>query len=106
MSAEWASCRFSDLGGWSSAELLQALWEGQHAAGAAIGRPLPAIAAAAEAGEAGLCRNGRLLYVGAGTSPRIDVQGGVEVPSAFDSPEERVVIEKMRFRQEVDLDRP
>ena len=90
MSTERASPRFTELDAWESADILQALWEGQLAAVAAIGPALPAIAAAAAAAEAGLRRDGRLLYVGAGTSARIGVQDGAELPPTFDWPEERL----------------
>ena len=90
MSTERASPRFSELDAWGSADILQALWEGQLAAVAAIGPALPSIAAAAQAAEAGLRGEGRLLYVGAGTSARIGVQDGAELPPTFDWPEERL----------------
>ncbi|GJD49672.1 N-acetylmuramic acid 6-phosphate etherase [Methylobacterium crusticola] len=90
MTTEGASARYFDLDGWESADVLQALWEGQLAAVAAIGPALPALAAAAEAAEAGLRREGRLVYVGAGTSGRIGVQDGAELPPTFDWPEERL----------------
>ncbi|AWN40446.1 N-acetylmuramic acid 6-phosphate etherase [Methylobacterium durans] len=90
MNTESASPRYADLDAWGSSDVLHALWESQLAAVAAIGPALHAIAAAAEAAEAGLRQNGRLLYVGAGTSARIGVQDGVELPPTFDWPEERI----------------
>jgi N-acetylmuramic acid 6-phosphate etherase len=90
MSTEDASARYVDLDAWDSLDILRALWEGQLAAVAAVGPALPAITAAAEAAEAGLRRGGRLVYVGAGTSGRIGVQDGAELPPTFDWPEERL----------------
>jgi N-acetylmuramic acid 6-phosphate etherase len=90
MHTEDASARYVDLDAWGSLDVLHALWEGQLAAVAAIGPALPAIAAAAEAAEERLRHDGRLVYVGAGTSARIGVQDGVELPPTFDWPEERL----------------
>ncbi|WP_336490237.1 N-acetylmuramic acid 6-phosphate etherase [Methylobacterium nigriterrae] len=90
MNTENASARYADLDAWGSIDILHALWEAQLAAVAAIGPALHAIAAAAAAAEAGLRRDGRLFYVGAGTSARIGVQDGVELPPTFDWPEERL----------------
>ncbi|ACL56592.1 N-acetylmuramic acid 6-phosphate etherase [Methylobacterium nodulans] len=90
MSTEGASARYIDLDAWDSLDILKALWEGQLAAVAAVGPALSALAAAAEAAEAGLRREGRLVYVGAGTSGRIGVQDGAELPPTFDWPEDRL----------------
>jgi N-acetylmuramic acid 6-phosphate etherase len=90
MATESLSPRYLDLDAWSSAEALAALYEGQLAAVAAVGPALPAIAAAAEAAVPGLQR-GRLVYAGAGTSGRIGVQDGAELPPTFDWPDDRLV---------------
>ncbi len=91
MATESLSPRYLDLDAWSSAEALAALYEGQLAAVAAVGPALPAIAAAAEAAVPGLQRGGRLVYAGAGTSGRIGVQDGAELPPTFDWPDDRLV---------------
>ncbi|MFE1599373.1 N-acetylmuramic acid 6-phosphate etherase [Methylobacterium sp. ID0610] len=90
MSTEGASPRYVDLDAWESLDVLKALWEGQLAAVAAVGPALPALAAAAEAAEAALRRDGRIVYAGAGTSGRIGVQDGAELPPTFDWPDERL----------------
>ncbi|KAB1077437.1 N-acetylmuramic acid 6-phosphate etherase [Methylobacterium soli] len=90
MHTEDASARYVDLDAWGSLDVLHTLWEGQLAAVAAVGPALRAIAAAADAAEAGLRREGRLFYVGAGTSGRIGIQDGAELPPTFDWPEERI----------------
>ncbi|PXW59931.1 N-acetylmuramic acid 6-phosphate etherase [Methylobacterium sp. B4] len=87
MRTEDASARYVDLDAWVGPDILQALWEGQLAAVAAVGPALPAIEAAARAAEPGLREGGRLVYVGAGTSARIGVQDGAELPPTFDWPE-------------------
>jgi N-acetylmuramic acid 6-phosphate etherase len=91
MATENLSPRSLELDAWSSADALAALYEGQLAAVAAVGPALPAIAAAAEAAVPGLRRGGRLVYAGAGTSGRIGVQDGAELPPTFDWPDERLV---------------
>jgi N-acetylmuramic acid 6-phosphate etherase len=89
---ETISARYRDLDAWQPADMLRAMWEGQLAAVAAVGPALPAIAAAAEAALSRLARGGRLVYAGAGTSGRIGVQDGAELPPTFDWPAERVIL--------------
>jgi N-acetylmuramic acid 6-phosphate etherase len=60
------------------------------AAVAAVRPALPSIAAAAEQAAHRLRQGGRLIYAGAGTSGRIGVQDGAELPPTFDWPEERL----------------
>src|SRR5947209_18036254 len=76
MATEDVDPRFADLDGWALASAMEAMWEGQLAAVAAIGRALPAITAATEAAKAALGDRGRIGYVGAGTSGRAAVPGG------------------------------
>ena len=90
MHTEASGDRYVDLDAWGSLDILHTLWEGQLAAAASIGPALRAIAAAAEDAEARLRGEGRLVYVGAGTSARIGVQDGVELPPTFNWPEERL----------------
>jgi N-acetylmuramic acid 6-phosphate etherase len=89
---ESISPRFRDLDRWPGNEVLLALWEGHLAAVAAIRPALAAIAAAAEAAVPRLAGGGRLVYAGAGTSGRIGVQDGAELPPTFDWPEDRLVL--------------
>jgi N-acetylmuramic acid 6-phosphate etherase len=91
MATEALSPRYLELDAWSSTDALAALYEGQLAAVGAVGAALPAIAAAAEAAVPGLERGGRLVYAGAGTSGRIGVQDGAELPPTFDWPDDRLV---------------
>ena len=86
------SPRTEDLDAWSSLQALEAMWEGQLAAVAAVRPALPAIAAAAEAAAVRLTGGGRLAYVGAGTSGRIGVQDGSELPPTFDWPADRLLL--------------
>jgi N-acetylmuramic acid 6-phosphate etherase len=75
---------------WPMAVALDALLEAQMAAVAAVRPALPEIARAAEAAAERLRRGGRLIYCGAGTSGRIGVQDGAELPPTFDWPEEKL----------------
>jgi N-acetylmuramic acid 6-phosphate etherase len=90
MATEGVDPRFADLDGWQLASAMEAMWEGQLAAVAAIGRALPAITAATEAAKAALGDHGRLVYIGAGTSGRVAVQDGAELTPTFAWPNERV----------------
>jgi N-acetylmuramic acid 6-phosphate etherase len=88
---ESLSHRFAGLDEWSTLDVLKALHEGQLAAVAVVTSALPAIAGAVEAAATLLARgDGRLIYAGAGTSARIAVQDGVELPPTFDWPQARI----------------
>ncbi len=89
---EAISDRYRDLDDWAPETILDALWESQLAAIAAVRPALPALAAAAAASVPLLARGGRLVYCGAGTSGRIGVQDGAELPPTFDWPENRLVL--------------
>ena len=84
--------RYRDLDAWTSLQAVTAIWEAQLAAVAAIGPALPAIASAVDA-AANRLRDGagRLAYAGAGTSARVAVQDGSELPPTFGWPEERIL---------------
>ena len=90
MATEEVDPRFVDLDAWALASAMEAMWEGQLAAVAAIGRALPALTAATEAAYRALGNHGRLIYVGAGTSGRVAVQDGAELTPTFAWPQERL----------------
>ena len=90
MATEDVDPRVADLDAWSLASAMEAMWEGQLAAVAAVGRALPAITAATDAASQALGDRGRLIYVGAGTSGRVAVQDGAELTPTFAWPQNRV----------------
>jgi N-acetylmuramic acid 6-phosphate etherase len=91
LSTEDASARFAELDLWPTHEAVRAMLEGQLAAAAAVQSQAEAIARAAEEAAARLNGpNGRLIYVGAGTSGRIAAIDGVELGPTFDWGGERV----------------
>ncbi len=89
---EGISPRFAGIETWPSPAVLAGLWEAQLAAVAAVGPALPALAAAADAAAVRLAEGGRLAYAGAGTSGRIGVQDGAELPPTFNWPRDRLVM--------------
>jgi N-acetylmuramic acid 6-phosphate etherase len=90
---EQVSARYRDLDLWDSAQALEALWEGQMAAVAALRPALPALAQAADAAAARLLSGaGRLIYAGAGTSGRLAALDAAELPPTFDWPQERIAL--------------
>src|SRR3954470_18334966 len=91
MLTEHISPRYVDLDSWSSAEMIEAMYESQLAAAAAVRGALKAIAAAVDDAVPALQRGGRIVYAGAGTSGRIGVQDGSELLPTYDWPAERVV---------------
>jgi N-acetylmuramic acid 6-phosphate etherase len=90
MATEDVDPRVADLDAWSLTSAMEAMWEGQLAAVAAVGRALPAITAATNAASQALGDRGRLIYVGAGTSGRVAVQDGAELTPTFAWPRERL----------------
>ncbi len=91
MATEDVDPRFSDLDAWPFASAMEAMWDGQMSAVAAVRAALPALTGAASAAAGALGETGRLIYVGAGTSGRVAVQDGAELPPTFDWPPERIV---------------
>jgi N-acetylmuramic acid 6-phosphate etherase len=75
---------------WSDAEILNALLDGQLSAVASLRAALPALAKAAEAVATRLRAGGKLFYAGAGTSIRIAVQDGTELPATYGICEEQL----------------
>lgn len=88
---EQADPRFVDLDSWSTDKMLAAMCDGQLEAVAAVQAALDSIARAADDAVPPLTRGGRIVYLGAGTSGRIGVQDGAELPATFDWPADRVV---------------
>jgi N-acetylmuramic acid 6-phosphate etherase len=76
---------------WDDQSVLQSLHAGQLRAIDAVGSALPQIASAATLLAERLRAGGRLIYVGAGTSARIAVQDGSELPATFGMAEQRIV---------------
>lgn len=92
MTTERISARYADLDLWPTVDAVQAMLEGQLAAGAAVQSQAGAIAAAAEAAADRLRGGvGRLIYAGAGTSGRLAVLDAVELGPTYDWPEHRTV---------------
>lgn len=91
MRTEQVSARFDGLDTWPGEEILESLLAGQFAAVAAVRTARMAIEEAASAAVLRLSRGGRLAYAGAGTSGRIAVQDGAELPPTFGWPQHRLV---------------
>ncbi|HVW73672.1 MAG TPA: N-acetylmuramic acid 6-phosphate etherase [Rhizomicrobium sp.] len=91
MRTETVDPRFVDIDSWPAALAVEAMLDGQLSAVASLYSQIGAIAAAGDAAATRLCKGGRLVYVGAGTSGRIAVQDGVELSPTYDWPENRLV---------------
>jgi N-acetylmuramic acid 6-phosphate etherase len=91
MPTEDINPRYVDLDSWPTAAMIAAMHEEQLVAAAAVRGALGAITAAVEDAVPALKRGGRIVYAGAGTSGRIGVQDGSELPPTFDWPVDRVV---------------
>ena len=75
---------------WPDARILEAFAEAQDRAIAAVRRAAPDISRAATVLAERLSLGGRLIYAGAGTSIRIAVQDGSELPATFGMAEDRL----------------
>jgi N-acetylmuramic acid 6-phosphate etherase len=92
MRTEDISPRYRDIDAWPSRDALEAMLEGQIAAVASVRPALPALAAAVEAAARRLGgEEGRLIYVGAGTSGRLGVLDSTELFPTFSWPRERTL---------------
>jgi len=91
MLTEHIDPRFVDLDSWSTGDMIEAMYDGQLVACAAVRPALPAINAAVDDAASALKRGGRLVYVGAGTSGRIAIQDGAELRPTYDWPDDRIV---------------
>lgn len=75
---------------WENSAILKALIVGQEHAIAAVRKALPEISTAADLLARNLAAGGRLFYAGAGTSIRIGVQDGSELPATFGMDDKRI----------------
>jgi N-acetylmuramic acid 6-phosphate etherase len=88
---ETISPRYRGLDVWKDEDVLEAMWEGQSRAIAAVRRALPSIGWAARSMGERLGATGRIIYVGAGTSGRLAALDGAELAPTFGWPEHRTV---------------
>ena len=88
---ENVSQRFVNFDQWSTKDAVEAMYAGQLMAVAAIQPALADIALAVDAAAARLENEGRLIYVGAGTSGRLAVQDGAELGPTFGWPQYRTI---------------
>jgi N-acetylmuramic acid 6-phosphate etherase len=91
MATEDADPRFSELDAWPLAAAIEAMWDGQMSAVAAVRSALGQITVATDAAAEALKASGRLIYAGAGTSGRVAVQDGTELVPTFSWPPERLI---------------
>ena len=91
MRTEQISPRYVELDAWSSSDMIEAMYEGQLAAAAAVRGALPYLTAAVDDAVTALQRGGRIIYAGAGTSGRIGVQDGTELTPTYNWPTDRLV---------------
>lgn len=88
---EFREARYSGLETWPTSQILSTLLGGQHQALNAVAAAIPEISRAVEAAVARLLTsNGRIIYVGAGTSGRLAVLDGIELTPTFGWPVERL----------------
>jgi N-acetylmuramic acid 6-phosphate etherase len=84
--------RYAEIDDWPTIDAVTAMIEGQREAIEALNSQADAISAACEAAAQRLLSSqGRLIYVGAGTSGRVAVQDGVELTPTFGWPQERLL---------------
>lgn len=89
---EEISERYRGLDTWSGEQILEAFWEGQARAIAAVRPALPAIAAAAQDIAGRIEPDGRIVYAGAGSAGRQAALDGMELGATFGWPDDRIVL--------------
>lgn len=82
---------YTGIDTWTDQRILEALVAGQERAIAAVRQATPKIAEAAAILARRLAGGGRLAYAGAGTSIRVAVQDGSELPATFGMAEDRIL---------------
>ena len=87
---ELALSDYAGIDTWEDARILTALVDGQERAIAAVRSASPKIAAAATAMAERISNGGKLIYAGAGTSIRVAVQDGSELPATFGMSPDRI----------------
>src|SRR5438270_10118300 len=92
MDTERPSPRYTGIDLWDPSDILDAMIEGQFAAVAAAREARFQLERAALAIEMRIKHDGRLVYVGAGTSGRLAVQDGAELMPTFNWPHERLLL--------------
>lgn len=90
MPTEHLNERFVEIDNWTTLEAVEAMFEGQLSAVAAVKSITALIALASESAAERLGRGGRLIYTGAGTSGRIATQDGVELIPTYGWPKNRI----------------
>jgi N-acetylmuramic acid 6-phosphate etherase len=85
LSTEQSNQAASDLDRKSSLDIAHLINAEDATVALAVNRALPQIARAIDQVAAALCRGGRLIYVGAGTSGRIAALDAVECPPTFNT---------------------
>jgi N-acetylmuramic acid 6-phosphate etherase len=86
-----AAGAYAGIDSWPDERILAALVEGQERAIAAVKTATPSISRAASVLANRLRAGGRLIYAGAGTSIRVAVQDGTELPATFGMAEDRLL---------------
>ncbi len=89
-STERRLAEYAGLDCWPDAKILTAMVKSQESAIAAVSNAIPEISKAATAMAQRIREGGTLFYAGAGTSIRIGVQDGSELPATFGIPEEQI----------------
>src|ERR1700716_3565965 len=92
MDTERSSPRYAGIDLWDPADILDALIEGQFAAVAAAREARFELERATLAIAERIKNEGRLVYVGAGTSGRLAVQDGAELMPTFNWPHDRLLL--------------
>jgi len=89
---ERPSARYQGIDLWDPSDVLDGMIEGQFAAVSAVREARFQLETAAMALAAHLRDDGRLVYVGAGTSGRLAVQDGAELLPTFNWPQDRLLL--------------
>ncbi len=87
---EQRSTAYKNIDTWPDDKILAAFVDGQERAITAVRTAIPQISESADALATNLKKGGRLFYAGAGTSIRVGVQDGSELPATFGMEKDKI----------------
>ncbi|MEH6632234.1 MAG: N-acetylmuramic acid 6-phosphate etherase [Halopseudomonas aestusnigri] len=85
------SPRYGSLDTWPDEDILESLWASQLKAVSCIQRAIPSIEKSAAAIVTKLSNEGRLFYIGAGSSGHLAIQDGLELNPTYGWPLEKLI---------------
>ena len=74
-----------------TSEIVETFWKAEQIAGRFLNKSLPIISEVVDNAVKRIKNDGRIIYVGAGTSGRVAAMDAVEIPCTYGFPEEKII---------------